>query len=84
MENIIYSKTIVPAKDSQDGETPTVFYLTKEVNGFMISLDGYDGLDVLDFMPRYKSQSAAIERAVELVSGINIDEEIRKELAKRA
>lgn len=42
MENDIYRRTIVPCKDSEDGETPTILWVTKEANGFGIFLTGYN------------------------------------------
>lgn len=42
MENILYSAVIVPAKESPDGETPTMLYVCQETNAIVVWLESYD------------------------------------------
>jgi hypothetical protein len=36
MKNVLYCRTIVPAKDAEDGETPTQIVVTEEANCFAV------------------------------------------------
>jgi hypothetical protein len=42
MDNVLYSKTVLPARESHDGETPLRVLVTEEVNAIIIWLDGTD------------------------------------------
>jgi hypothetical protein len=63
MENVIYSKLIVPMRESHDGETPTQIELTEEINCFLLWRTGYDGNVLLNNWDKY-SRTEAIEEAV--------------------
>ena len=63
MENDIYRKTIVPSRESQDGESPTVLYVTKEVNGYGVFLTGYH-VDYGTLLKWFSSRDDAIEYGV--------------------
>lgn len=67
MENVIYQRTLMVTRLAEDGETPTILYLTKEVNGYAVIIDSFDGVQLVQWVPAYKGQSHAIERAVTLV-----------------
>lgn len=65
MENVIYKTIVIPAKESQDGESPTILYVTKEVNGFLLLRESYDGgTEVLDY--NTYNGYGLIEKAVDL------------------
>ena len=66
MQNEIYAKTVTPARDSADGETPTRVVLTEEVNGYAIWLQGHEYEGALLYFATSALRSAAIERAVKL------------------
>jgi hypothetical protein len=63
-DSVIYSKTILTCKESEDGETPTQVVLTEEKNCYIIWLEGFNYsnhvLEVCSFF--YKDR--AIEKAV--------------------
>jgi hypothetical protein len=74
MENVLYEATIVPAAESQDGETPTMLRVTKETNFHALTRESYeDGLEVIA-ISRYHA-NMLIESAVDLA---------REEKARRA
>ena len=65
MENVIYKAIVLEAAKSEDGESPTILYVTKEVNGWLLLRDSYDGgTEVIDFSPY--SGFGLIEKAVDL------------------
>lgn len=68
MQNVIYQKMLVPARRSPDGDTSTVFWLTKEVNGYACFVTSYDGVEFLAWYPFYKGQTHAIDDALKLLS----------------
>lgn len=43
MENAIYSKTVLPARDSLDGEYPTTWCATEEINGYGVFRSSHEG-----------------------------------------
>lgn len=63
MNNVLYSSTIVPARESEDGETPTILYCCKENNGYAIFLSDYaKGTRIIKYLR--SSRNEAIEFAV--------------------
>jgi hypothetical protein len=42
MDNVLYSKTLRPAGESHDGETPLRLVVTLEVNAAIVWLEGLD------------------------------------------
>lgn len=65
MKNVLYSKTIVQARDSEDGDTATVLYLCEEVNALVIWVNGYDGMEFVKKFYAFEKDKA-IEEAVKL------------------
>jgi hypothetical protein len=65
MENVLYQKTIVPAGEAADGETPTILYATEERNGYAILLCSVDLDSMLAWYPRYIQPSTVIDDAVD-------------------
>lgn len=63
MENCLYSKTIVPARLSEDGETPTKIHVTRENNGFAVFLCDYNGTELIKWFR--SGRETAIEFAVD-------------------
>lgn len=63
MENCLYRKTIMPAKLSEDGESPTVLYVTKEANGYGVFLTGYH-VDYGTLLKWFTDRDEAIEYGV--------------------
>lgn len=41
MKDVIYRKTLIQARDSEDGEAPTTVTLTRETNGYALILETY-------------------------------------------
>ena len=63
MKNIIYSKTVITARNSEDGETPTQVFVTEENNGYFVWLDSYStGPKLLGYE---WDRNNAIEKAVD-------------------
>lgn len=73
MNNILYRRTVVNAKDSVDGEYPTTINVTQENNGYLVVIDSHDGgHELLKWFPSVVERDAAIEYAVNLqLKGLN-------------
>jgi hypothetical protein len=65
MDNVIYTKTIVPMADSPTGEDLTLVVLTKEVNALLIWFAWPEGAKPIEVF-KVGSLNQAIERAVDL------------------
>ena len=65
MENIIYSRTLINAGDSRDGESPTRIVATEERNGFGVFVEcSYTaGTEILKWFEPHE-RNKAIEYAV--------------------
>jgi hypothetical protein len=64
MKNILYSKTVVDARDSEDGEMPTRIILTQEENCFALWVTGFRGTHMLRYFLG-RSRDEAIEAGVD-------------------
>jgi|GEM_PF-6030780 len=64
MNQVLYSKVIVPARDASDGETPTRIQCTQEVSGFGVFITGADKNEILKWFWEYEKEKA-IEFAVD-------------------
>jgi hypothetical protein len=65
MKNILYKRTITWAANAPDGESPTILYLTEEVNFWAVTMDGYHHNHALLHIETH-DKDKAIEKAVEL------------------
>ena len=63
MNNVLYTATIVLAKDSPDGESPHQIVLTQEINGFAIWEWSFD-IAADAPLQWHRNRDAAIEAAV--------------------
>lgn len=66
MENVIYRGIVVTAKASNDGETPTLYEVTKEANGYAIWYHAADCHYTLVRFEPHRTRDQAIEEAVKL------------------
>ena len=63
MKNILYRKILIPATESEDGDSPTTVFVTEEVNFIGVWCSSYGGVYILkaySMLQRY----TAIEDAV--------------------
>jgi hypothetical protein len=65
MNNVLYSRTIVKAKDSADGENPTEVVVTQENNGHAVWFRCADGDSLHAFHNDADSRNAALEEGVD-------------------
>ena len=82
MENTIYRKCVVHSSNSEDGESPTVLYVTQESNGFGVFTTGYDniyGTLIKWFHSHQKNE--AIEFGVNHAEEMMIEQANKKHLA---
>ena len=63
MNNVLYSATITPAKDSPDGESPHQILLTQEANGFAVWETSFD-IAMTQPVEWHLNRDVAIEAAV--------------------
>lgn len=66
MNNVIYAGTVVPERESPDGETAHVIYATDEANGYALWESSYDGGTVCIEYRYLWTRDACIEAAVYL------------------
>jgi hypothetical protein len=67
MKDVLYQGTVVPANKASDGETPTMYYVTQEVNGVAIWKESAEGGLVCLKCEAYVRPNDMIERVVRLV-----------------
>lgn len=65
MKNVLYCRTIVPAKDAEDGETATQIVVTEEVNLFAVWETSEFGNELLN---TFNTREDALDSAVLLVA----------------
>lgn len=63
MKNVLYSSTIVPATESEDGDTPTILYVCEENNAVVVWNSSYEG--GTEFVKSFSGSNLAIEFAVD-------------------
>jgi hypothetical protein len=63
MENVLYSSVIVPAAESEDGDTPTILYVCKEANAVIVWNSSF--ADGTQFLKSFSGSNPAIEFAVD-------------------
>jgi len=68
MNNEIYCGTIISARDSQDGESPTTISVTQENNGLAIWRSSFEEGSVCVKILPYALKDAMIEEAVAMVN----------------
>ena len=68
MENELYRKVIVCAREAEDGETPTAVVVTEERNLFVVWVTSFGGgTELMNTYPRCRfSREHAIEAAVDM------------------
>lgn len=67
MNNVLYEGVIVPARDSQDGESATSICVTRESNGLAIWRYSFEEGAVCVKIEPYATKNAFIEEAVGMV-----------------
>lgn len=66
---IVYRKVIVPAKESPDGDTPTILEVKTVEDGWLVVLVGYNFKTILSY---HAAHSSAIEHAVDLARSLKL------------